>query len=169
MRAFCYLTLLAAPAQLQLSPAAPAGAQLLPPAVLQAQVEAFAGQPATVDPRLLLPMCARADLAWAPGGRSVMVHCPAPEWRVFVPVGGGAAVVPAPLQDTAPAIRRGDRVTVEAGGEGFVIAMEAVAEADSRDGRVPLRPVNGGRRLVGRVDADGRVRIHGLKPMVNGR
>ena len=153
-----------------------AGAGLLTPAALQMQVEAFAGKAALVDPRLLLPACGRPDFAWASGGRSVMVQCAAPEWRVFIPVGeGGAAAatpptVPAAQHDSAaPAIRRGDRVSLEIGGAGFVIAIDAVAEADSRDGRVALRPVAGGKRLHGVIDDDGHVRLRGLSTMVNGR
>ena len=155
-----------------------AGAGLLAPATLQVQVEAFAGQTALVDPRLLLPACARPDFAWASGGRSVVVHCAAPEWRVFIPVGEGGSAPPMPValptpeprpDSMAPAIRRGDRVSLEIGGAGFVIAMDAVAEADSRDGRVALRPVAGGRRFTGAIDADGHVRLRGLNTMVNGR
>ena len=153
---------------------------LVSPAALQASVEAFSGQPALVDPRLILPACTRPDFAWAVGGHSIMVRCAAPEWRVFVPVGPGlglgsavtAATLPAftPRPDAeAPAVRRGDRVTLEVGGDGFVIGMEAVAEADARDGRVTLRAASGGRRLTGVVGADGRVRLRGLSNMVNGR
>ena len=152
---------------------------LMAPVVLQSQVEAFSGQAALVDPRLLLPACARPDFAWAMGGRSVMVRCAAPDWRVFVPVGPGlklggavAAAMPAftPRPDAeAPAVRRGDRVTLEVGGDGFVIGMEAVAEADARDGRVTLRAASGGRRLTGVVGTDGHVRLRGLSNMVNGR
>ena len=107
-----------------------------------------------------------------------MVHCAAPEWRVFIPVGEGGAVVPmqvdaampAPRREIAtPGIRRGDRISLEVGGAGFVIAMDAVAEADSRDGRVALRPVAGGRRLYGVIDDDGHVRLRGLSTVVNGR
>lgn len=148
-----------------------ASAAMIAPAVLQSQVEAFSGQAATVDPRLLLPACARAGFAWAPGGRSVVVNCGAPEWRVFVPVGEAAplpAFTPGPRAE-APAVRRGDRVTVEVGGPGFVIGMEAVAESDARDGRVALRGANGGRRLTGIVGADGHVRLRDSSSMVNGR
>ena len=132
---------------------------LVSPTVLQMQVEAFSGQPAIVDPRLLLPACARPDFAWGPGARSVIVHCGGPEWRVFVPVGGGGAIEAAPVvAATTPAIRRGDRVNLEVGGEGFLVSMDAIADADSRDGRVALRPVAGGRRLYGMIGADGHVR-----------
>ncbi|MBC7505118.1 MAG: flagella basal body P-ring formation protein FlgA [Sandarakinorhabdus sp.] len=152
---------------------------LMAPSVLQTQVEAFSGQTAMVDPRLLLPACARPDFAWGAGGHSVVAHCAAPEWRVFVPVGQRGAVVPpvpvalpsfTPRPDAeAPAVRRGDRVTLEVGGDGFVIGMDAVAEADAKDGRVPVRAAAGGRRLTGAIGADGRVRLRALSSMVNGR
>jgi flagella basal body P-ring formation protein FlgA len=153
---------------------------LMPPAELQAQVEAFVGKPALVDPRLLLPACARPDFAVAAGGRSVMVRCTSPDWRVFVPVGEGGAVAPAPatlaaeaapvgLPRAQPAVRRGDQVTVEIGGDGFVIGMAAIADADARDGRVALRATAGGRRLFGFVGDDGRVRLRDSSRMVNSR
>ena len=154
-------------------------ATLMSPGDLQAQVEAFAGKPAIVDPRMLLPACTRPELAFAVAGRSVMVRCTAPEWRVFVPVGDGGgvdAIVPArqPAIDArtaspTPVVRRGDRLTLEVGGAGFVIGMEAVADADARDGRVALRGVAGGRRLYGIVGDDGRVRLRSLSGVVNDR
>jgi flagella basal body P-ring formation protein FlgA len=147
---------------------------LMPPALLQAQVEAFAGKPALVDPRLLLPACARPEMAFAVAGRSVMVRCTAPEWRVFVPVGEGGtvdapvAVRPTPLEGPrpVPAVRRGDRVTLEVGGDGFVIGMDTIADADARDGRVALRGVAGGRRLYGIIGDDGRVRLKNPKSAI---
>ena len=152
-------------AAVMVAAATPGEASLFSPAQLQALVEGFAGRPAIVDRRLLLPDCAAPELAWA--GGSVMVRCAAPDWRVFVPVAG--AVMPAAAVDAGPAIRRGDRVVVEAGGDGFVIGIETVAEADARDGRVNVRGVGGGRRLTGIIGGDGRVRINGLNAMVNGR
>jgi flagella basal body P-ring formation protein FlgA len=102
------------------------------------------------------------------------VHCSAPEWRVFVPLAGDANLPQPAVAGPAPAltttlIRRGDRVVVEAGGEGFVVGLEAVAEADSRDGRVALRASGGGRRLIGLIGDDGAVRINGLNAVVNRR
>ncbi len=156
-----------------LLPGTAGATELLSPATLQAQVEAFAGGPAIVDPRLLLPACPRAEMAFAPGGKSVMVKCAMPEWRVFVPVGSVVSGVLPPENraagDGLPLIRRGDRVVVEVTGDGFTVGMEAVAEADSRGDRVNLRGPNGGRRLVGHVAPDGRVHIRGLNPVVNGR
>ena len=66
-------------------------------------------------------------MAIATGGRSVMVRCTAPEWRVFIPIGqGGAVSAPPPstliadadplVAPSPPAVRRGDRVTLEVGG-----------------------------------------------------
>lgn len=136
---------------------------LIAPAALQRQVEAFAGQAALVDPRLLLPGCAQPEFGWGPGGRSVAVHCSAPEWRVFVPVAGGAVDTPPPpvaAVSTVPAIRRGDQVSLEVAGAGFVIALDGVADGDAKDGRVAVRPVAGGRRLNGIIGDDGRVRLH---------
>lgn len=149
---------------------------MMPPALLQARVEAFAGKPALVDPRLLLPACARPEMAFAVAGRSVVVRCTAPEWRVFVPLAASsdiAAATPSRQPDVeareATAVRRGDRVLLEVGGDGFVIAMDTVADADARDGRVALRGVNGGRRLYGIVGDDGRVRLRNLSTVVNDR
>ena len=157
--------------------ATPAAAQMIEPARLQAAAEMFAGRPVVVDPRLLLPACRTPALAWGPGGRSVAISCAAPAWQVFVPLADGPAAAAAqatapaaaPPATARPAIRRGDRVTVEAEGPGFVIAMDAVAENDSRDGRVQLRSNGGARRLTGIIGEDGRVRLSGLRPMVNGR
>ena len=155
-----------------------AAALMMAPADLQARVEAFAGRPAPVDPRLLLPACGDPAMAWGPGGRSVMINCAAPAWQVFVPLAAGAPPVAAgavPLAAPVPAatersrIKRGDRVTVEAAGPGFVIGMAAVADADSRDGRVLLRPDGGSRRLTGIIGDDGRVRLGGSSSLVNGR
>ena len=139
---------------------------MIQPADMAARVQAFAGRPAIVDQRLVLPECPALILGWA-SAQSVAVSCAAPEWRVFVPV--IAAAMPQMLSVSAPPIRRGDRVVVEAGGEGFYVGMDTVAESDSRDGRVTLRAPGSGRRLVGSIEADGRVRINGLNPMVSGR
>jgi hypothetical protein len=109
-----------------------------------------------------------------------MVRCPSPDWRVFVPVGEGGAVAPVPpaaatepvlagLPRPQPAVRRGDQITVEVGGDGFVIGMAAIADADARDGRVALRATAGGRRLFGFVGEDGRVRLRDSSRMVNSR
>lgn len=169
MRFCLYLALFAAPAS---------AAPMIEPARLQAAAEMFAGQAVVVDPRLLLPACRDPAMAWGPGGRSVAINCAAPAWQVFVPLAAGALPVaagalpvaaPVPAVADRPRIKRGDRVMVEAAGPGFVIGMAAVADTDSRDGRVLLRPDGGSRRLTGIIGDDGRVRLGGLSTLVNGR
>lgn len=139
---------------------------LQPVAALAAGAESFADAPVTVDPRLLLPACAAPLFAWAPGGRSVAASCAAPAWRVFLPLAGGHA---AAVAEAAPSVRRGDQVMVEAMGDGFSVGMEAIAEADAAGGRVALRNVVTGRRIIGSIGADGVVTIHGLSGVVNRR
>lgn len=175
------------------SPAVPSQtrATMIEPGRLQAAAEMFAGRPVVVDPRLLLPACRNPALARGPAARSVAISCAAPAWQVFVPLADGqpptvvavtapagvtsfaasAGVTPfaAPAGGIRPAIRRGDRVTVETTGPGFVIGMAAVADADARDGRVLLRPDGGGKRFTGIIDDDGRVRLTGLTTLANGR
>jgi hypothetical protein len=175
------------------SPAVPSQtrAPMVEPGRLQAAAEMFAGRPVVVDPRLLLPACRNPALAWGPAARSVAISCAAPAWQVYVPLADGqpptvvavtapagvtsfaasAGVTPsaAPAAGIRPAIRRGDRVTVETTGPGFVIGMAAVADADARDGRVLLRPDGGGKRFTGIIDDDGRVRLTGLTTLANGR
>ena len=141
---------------------------MMTPTDMAARVQAFSGLPAIVDQRLILPECPALAFAWA-SAQSVVVSCGAPEWRVYVPiVAPTAALAPTPTA-SAPTIRRGDRVVIEAGGEGFYVGMDTVAESDSRDGRVTLRAPGSNRRLVGSIDADGHVRINGLNAMVSGR
>ena len=182
MRLLLPLILFATPALAEPVPAPGAaisapGAAMIAPARLQTAVEMFAGRAVVVDPRLLLPTCRNPAMAWGPAGRSVAVSCDAPAWQVFVPLADGLPTPQvAPPAATAvtrpasrPAIRRGDQVTVESAGPGFVIGMTAIADADSRDGRVTLRSGGGGRRLTGIIGDDGRVRLTGLSAMVNGR
>ena len=57
----------------------------------------------------------------------------------------------------APLVRRGDRVVVEMGGEGWLVAIEGVAEADARGDRVMVKTA--ARRLSCIIGADGRVRM----------
>lgn len=157
-----------------------AGPALMPPPRLQAMVEGFAGVPALVDDRLLLPDCPAPVLAWA-GSGSVEVRCVAPAWRIFVRVGVSATPPPPaidpPLATAVaspagrappPPIRRGDRIMLEVAGDGFVVAVETTAAADSRDGRVALRTATG-RSLSGSIGSDGRVRTTGLSPGNGGR
>ena len=134
------------------------GLALIAPEALAARVEAFAGARASVDPRLILPDCAAPQLDWA-GPGSVSVRCAAPAWQVFVPV--TAAPSPAPVAVPAsfgtPLVRRGDNVVVEMGGEGWLVAIEGVAEADARGDRVMVKTAT--KRLSCIIGADGRLRL----------
>ena len=149
------------------------GIERMAPERLAALVEQFAGVPAMVDPRLILPDCADPATGWAVPGRSVAVVCGTPAWRIFIPVAG---IVPTPRPTASaatpvaqPAVRRGDRVMVEAGGAGFRVGVAAIADSDARDGRVTLRNLATGVRIAASVAADGRVAVAALTPMVNRR
>jgi flagella basal body P-ring formation protein FlgA len=81
-----------------------------------------------VDRRMRLAAC-RAPLAlsWRGGTRdSVIVQCPdAGSWRIFVPVVG---LAPATRQEAAaPAVLRGEAVTVSVTGEGFAVSQPGEA------------------------------------------
>ena len=132
-----------------------AGAPLHSVDDLAARVSHFAGRPARIDPRLILPFCPAPQLAPA-GGGAVAVHCAAPAWDIFVALDGPAPAAPAIA--AAPLVKRGDRVVVEAGGPGFAVSMEAVAERDAADGRVWVKSATG-KRLVAQMDGEGRVRL----------
>jgi len=112
-----------------------------------------------VDTRLKLASCAAPQLEWhTDAHEAVVVRCMAPQWKIYVPVLAPprpkpVAAAPAPASATpvpaAPAvkpemvIKRGDTVTLEAGGEGFSITRDGVAMGDA--------PVGG--RVMIRVDA----------------
>lgn len=102
-------------------------------AVIDRQVMAFTGAPQgqpggavlPVDRRLRLTACASQLLVgWHTQRReSVLVQCPdAGGWRVFVPVMAvqGAAAA-------APAVMRGEGVTVAVQGEGFTVSQPGEA------------------------------------------
>ncbi|MDE2563875.1 MAG: flagella basal body P-ring formation protein FlgA [Sphingomonadales bacterium] len=94
---------------------------------IDAQVSAFAGgMAAPVDRRLKLAVCvAPLVLSW-PGARrdTVLVRCPDPgSWRLYVPVVGGVPVAEA----EAPAVQRGEAVTVTVRGDGFSVSQPGEA------------------------------------------
>ena len=107
------------------------------PAAIDRAVEEFTGAPAgvpggartPVDRRLRLSACpAPLALSWHGTARgNVVVQCPqAPGWRIFVPVAGGAmAAASAPA--AAPAVVRGDPVTIAVAGAGFSVSQPGEA------------------------------------------
>jgi hypothetical protein len=127
-------------------------------AALLAEVEAFAGArpgvQARLDPRLVVPYCPATALAWARAD-VVRVDCAAPAWTLYVPitaaVNGAASRPPG-----RPAIRRGEKLVVEAAGPGFTVTMAGEAERDADGARVTVKSP-AGRRFTARIADDGRL------------
>ncbi len=167
-------------------PGAGQAADTISPYALQAAAERFAGRALEMDDRLQLPACAEPLFAWAgkgvDGGQGAAIEarCAVPAWRVFLPLAGAGQPVRAGALSArlagradAPKIKRGERIMVAMAGDGWSVSLDAVADADSRDGLVWLRATGdgtrGGRRMLGRVGADGQVTIDGLNLGLNGR
>ena len=102
------------------------------PAEIDTAVVRFTGMPTGspggaaqgVDPRLRLATCnAPRALGWDGARRdAVLVQCPdSPGWRIFVPVLVTQAV------GQAPAILRGEAVTIVLSGEGFTVTQPGEA------------------------------------------
>ena len=127
---------------------------------LRIQIARFSGGVPLLDPRLTLAVCDAPQLAWADGGSSaVTVTCAAPAWRVFVAV-QGAAVMARPAAAARPPVlvRRGDMVSVSAGGPGFSVAVAGVAENDGvAGGRVRVRNRSSGGVVLALVARDGQL------------
>lgn len=143
------------------APASAAGFQ--DNAVLDRAVAGFTGhgvgQPGgartPIDARLKLAACPTLALAWRSAAQdAVVVQCPGPEWRIFVPVvmPAATALTPTPAATFAPAaapvIKRGDPVTIEAGSGGFSISREGVALGDAAPGARFLVKVEGAKGPV---------------------
>jgi hypothetical protein len=123
-------------------------------AVLRAAVERFAGGPARLDDRLVVPRCPSPALSWARAD-VVRADCADPAWTLYVPVTATTASSQS-VARAKPVIRRGEHVLVEASGPGFAIQMEAEAERDADGARVALKGP-AGRRFTGRIEPGGRV------------
>jgi flagella basal body P-ring formation protein FlgA len=116
---------------------------------IDSQVAAFTGAPIgapggaamPVDRRLRLQSCA-APLAVSWSGmrrESVLVQCPeAGGWRIFVPVANAA-----PGAMAAPAVNRGDAVTIAVTGDGFSVSQPGEAlEGGALGAWIRVRPVS---------------------------
>ena len=127
---------------------------------LKAQVQGFAGGAnARLDPRLVVPRCPAPAMSWARAD-VVRADCASPAWTLYIPIdqpyeqsGQTQALSQARAR---PAIRRGDRVMVEAGGPGWAVSVEAEAERDADGNRIALKGP-GGRRFTGRIEDGGKV------------
>ena len=82
-----------------------------------------------------------------PAHDSVVVACPDPEWRIFVPIRIAAPrdrrAEPARADAAPPAakpvivIKRGDPVSVSAGSDGFAVTRDGIAVNDAAAGAAP--------------------------------
>jgi hypothetical protein len=122
-------------------------------AALAAQLRGFAGAAPRLDPRLVVPRCPSPALSWARAD-VVRVDCAAPAWTLYVPVEGAPAAQA--VSRPRPAIRRGEKVMVDAAGPGFAVAVEAEAERDADGSRIALKSPTG-RRFTARIEDSGKV------------
>ena len=139
--------------------------------LLDKAVEAFTdrgigddgGARTIVDSRLKLAACPMISLAWRTESHdAVVVTCPAPEWRIYVPVRmGGPALTPpspgapaaaprsaAPVLKPALVIKRGDPVAIVAGTEGFSVTRDGIAASDAAAGSRVLIKVQEGKAPI---------------------
>lgn len=132
-------------------------------AAIDREVGAFTGAPqgqpggaaTPVDRRLRLNPCtAPLALRWAGARReSVVVSCPdTGGWRLFVPVLGGSG------EAAAPAIVRGDAVTIAVTGAGFAVMQPGEAlEGGAAGGWIQVR-------LAGASDRSRTIRARVVRP-----
>lgn len=157
----CFVLLLAA---------APAGAQQTDPAALDRMVEQFTGvalgQPGgarePVDRRLRLRACTGTPQAGWHGtpGRTVVLSCPdRGGWRVYVNLLSDPGR-PERRASAAPAIGRGDTVTLVVTGPGFAIRRQGEAlQAGAVGEWIAVRTVAGGDPVRARIVQPGLAEI----------
>ena len=147
-RLIAFLGLISSPmlAQAPALAKAPALAQaILDPAAIDRAVSDFTGAPLgasggaalPVDPRLRLAACTSPLARRLYGARrdAVLVQCPTAGWRLYVPLKADPAAPAA-----APAVMRGDAVTISLGGEGFAVSQPGEAmEAGPVGGWIKVR------------------------------
>ncbi len=117
-----------------------------------------------VDARLKLATCPMVTMSWrTPAHDSVIVACPDPGWRIYVPIRAAASAVgrQAPLALTSPSaagpaivIKRGDPVSVSAGSAGFEIMRDGIALGDAAVGQRLLIRVQEGKPPIQAVAAE---------------
>lgn len=117
-------------------------------------------QPRPVDRRLRLKPCSLALLAdWHGSSRdTVTVQCPdAGGWRIFVSIRTHSARA---ASASAPAVERGDTVTVRITGRGFAVTASGNALSAARTGEwVQVRTHGGKAQLRGQVQGAGIVAV----------
>lgn len=113
------------------------------------------------DKRLKLADCARPlSVSWHGNGRAnVRVACTDPSpWEVFV------AIVPAPKPAAnalaAPAVKRGDAVTIVVEGQGFTIRRTAIAQQNGAPGDwITVKHDRRGKSVSAQIVRPGLVRL----------
>ena len=120
-------------------------------------VAEFAGGGSTpVDRRLRLTPCASPlALSWRTARQeTVVVECPdTGGWRLFVPVAGGGGSI------AAPAVNRGDAVTIAVSGPGFSVSQPGEAlESGAAGGWIRVKPASG-QPMRARVTRPGMVSV----------
>ena len=130
------LSPLALPMLLPLCDPAAQARGIADPAAIDRAVEAFTGAAigapggarTPADPRLQLAACGGAlAVSWhTPARTAVQVECPGPaNWRIFVAINRDAGAPGA--AKPAPAVKRGDALTVMVRGRGFSVQQPAEA------------------------------------------
>lgn len=132
------------------------------------------GPRSEVDTRLKLAVCPMVSLAWRTDAHdAVVVTCPDPQWRIFVPVLTPATPpTPAVIVGTpaAPAakpvivIKRGDPITVVAGSGGFSVSRDGIAMSDAAAGARVLVRVEDGKPPIQAIAVEpGKATIPGVE------
>lgn len=160
--------------------------------MLDRAVAQFTGKPigaeggarSMVDARLRLASCATLMLSWRQDNHdAVVVSCPEPAWRIFVPVltpppaaapeQAGAAAAVAPQRKPEIVIRRGDPVSVAVESNGFAISRDGIAMNDAAAGARLLVDVDGPKKPIQAIAVEpGRATLPGYGTVigpVNGR
>lgn len=95
-----------------------------------AAIGARGGARVAADPRLRLASCAGPlAVSWhTPARAAVQVECPGPKaWRIFVAILPAQDAATAPTARAAPAVKRGDALTVMVRGRGFSVQQPGEA------------------------------------------
>jgi flagella basal body P-ring formation protein FlgA len=158
------LSLLALPMLLPLCDPAAEARGMTDPAMIDRAVADFTGVAigapggarAATDTRLQLAPCAGSlAVSWHTAARNaVQVECPGPvSWRIFVaitPASGAAAA------QAAPAVKRGDALTIMVRGRGFSVQQQGEAmEAGAVGDWIEVRTNRKGEPLRARIERPG--------------
>jgi len=128
------------------------------------------GPIAPIDRRLRLAACSTTPNVEGPLMSAAIVSCPAPGWRIRVPLApvGQAHQAAAMARDSttapaAPVIRKGDPVQLVAGNEIFSVSRPMIADEDGAVGAlIRVRQDARATPVTARVESMGVVRAPGI-------